>query len=131
VIEVHSPEGLQLFRNFNFYKYCGYSIEELYSDSWDKLYERDERVASLMFEFVNKIYGGLVRTTVAPEIPPYRARELFSSRRYEVEVKWEWGAPLFAEGTSQPKATIAIETAKLIHARISPSVKEPHLTSLA
>lgn len=114
VIEVHSREGVQIFRNFNFYRYCSYSIEELYSQSWNNLYTRDLSIVDSMKGFLGQIYDGTVQSTVAPPVPSYRATELHSARRYEVEVSWDWGAPLFDLKTSDPVASIAIETAKVI-----------------
>jgi hypothetical protein len=114
VIELHSPEDIQLFRNFNFYRYCSYTLEELYSDSWDRLYDRPSSILQHMMAFVGKVYGGKVSSTVNPEIPTYHARELHSEQRYTVEVQWLWAAPLFQEGTSTPVATIAIEQAKIV-----------------
>ncbi len=114
VIEIHSPEGVQLFRNFNFYRHCSYTIEELYSSSWDLLYDRDSSILNHMIQFVGKVYGGEISSTVDPKIPTYLAHEVYSEDRLTVEVKWLWAAPLFHEGTSTPAATIAIEGARTI-----------------
>jgi len=114
VIEMHSSQGIQLFRNFNFYRYCSYSIEELYAEPWSILFSRDAQTVELMLDFLKSIYIGSCQSTADPRIPAYRAKELFSRRLYEIEVHWTWGAPLFESGSGRPVASIAIETARLV-----------------
>lgn len=122
VIEIHSPMGIQLFRNFNFYQYCSYTIEELYSQDWNTLFTRNGEIVVQMLDFVKKIYTGQVTHTVAPGIPAYTAEETTSRKRYQIKVEWVWGAPLFEEGTSVPMATIAIEKAQLLRAHTAPGL---------
>ena len=39
-IEIYTSEGVQLYRNFQFFEYCSYSLEELMTYPFYELYER-------------------------------------------------------------------------------------------
>lgn len=56
VVEIHDPELHQVFRNFVFYQYCSYSLEELHCQPWTDLYLRDVRSIEAMMKVVNKIF---------------------------------------------------------------------------
>ena len=114
IVEIHSPEGLQLFRSFSFYRYCSYTIEDLYCGSWSTLYERDEEIVPLIFNLAGGVFSGQIQSTVRADVPRHVVRETNSRYRYEVELEFQWLAPLFAEGTRQAVATIVIESATLL-----------------
>lgn len=42
VIEIYDADGLQIFRSFNFFPLCTYTLEEIYTLPWFELYDRDE-----------------------------------------------------------------------------------------
>lgn len=126
VVEVHSSEGIQVFRNFNFYRYCSYSIEELYCGSWSYLYDRDETAATSIMDFVKGVFSGELRTTVPLSVPPHHVRERYSEGQHEVILQMQWGAPLFHDGTSAPAATIIIERIDFVSSsRVSRDEREP------
>jgi hypothetical protein len=113
IVEVHSPDGAQLFRSFTFYRYCSYSLEDLYCASWFELYERDDRVMGVLMDFGKKIFvDRSIKSTVALDVPNHIVRELHSPRRYNIEIAMNWVAPLFGEGTSVPAASVVVETAR-------------------
>lgn len=55
VIEVHDRELHQVFRNFVFYEYCSYSLEELHCRPWPELYKRDQGAMNSMLEVVESL----------------------------------------------------------------------------
>lgn len=117
VIEIHSPEGTQLFRNFNFFRYCSYSVEELYSRPWHELYERDEGLARIIADAARSVYSGEIRSARRFDLPPHGVREISSPSLNEVRLTMEWIAPLYREGTAQPGATICVETLEFMDNR--------------
>lgn len=44
VIEIYDQSGRQLYRSFNFFPLCTYTIEQIYTVPWFDLYERDEEM---------------------------------------------------------------------------------------
>ncbi len=117
IIEVHSPDGLQIFRNFNFYRYCSYSLEELYCGSWDLLFERAPGILSIMKATLLKLYTGEIQGTHTLSLPVHAVRELASPLQYEIELEMQRVAALYAEGSEHPAATLVIEAARLIQSR--------------
>jgi hypothetical protein len=116
VVEVYSPKNIQLFRTFSFFRYCSYTLEELYCHDWVQLFPRDDvRNVEMILNFVSDVFERRVRNTVSlRHIPNHIVREARSSQRLILEVGINWGAPLFFEGGSEPAATIFLETGKLL-----------------
>ena len=114
IVEIHSPTGMQLFRNFNFYKYCSYTLEELYCGTWASLYERDLAFEASIMELSQRIYGGEIKSAVSYGLPVYMLQETSSEAKLEIRLEMQWVAPLFREKSSQAAATIAIESATLL-----------------
>jgi hypothetical protein len=116
VIEIYAKDNIQLFRSFSFFKYCSYSLEELYCRPWPVLFPRDDlNIIPMIFKFVEGVFSGVIKNTVSlRHIPKHILREAFSSRRFVLEVGMNWGAPLFHQGSSEPAATIFLETGTLM-----------------
>lgn len=127
IVEIHSPEGVQIFRSFSFYRYCSYTIEDLHCGSWSSLYERDHGIISRIIEYAGEIYSGQVKNTIPTRLPTHVVREVSSHMRYEIELSIDWVAPLFAEGTQDVAASIVIENARFLSSTqgIAPSIGAP------
>jgi hypothetical protein len=63
-------------------------------------------------DFLKAVYTGSVRGTVPFNLEPHVIREVESPMKYEIELGLLWGAPLFEAGTSNPAATIEIESVR-------------------
>lgn len=124
VVEVYSPEGIQIFRSFSFFRYCSYSLEELYCENWTNLFARDdETIVPMIFNFMRSVYDGTEKcTTSLRHVPQHIVRETSSPERLRLKVGVNWGAPLFRENTMEPVATLFLETGELI-ARETPTRK--------
>lgn len=116
VIEIHSPDGVQIFRNFNFFRFCTYSIEELYSLPWNTLFTRDLKIVEMIADRARKVYSGSITSATRFNVPTHIVREVASPTRTEIRLSMEWIAPLYRERTQIPEATITVETAEFVHA---------------
>jgi hypothetical protein len=114
VVEIHGPDGIQVFCNFNFYRYCSYSIEELFSDTWDRLFTRDDVFTAKIIQIVQRFYSGEITETISSGLPVQIVKELYSEYLNELELNMLWVSPLFREQTMTPVATSAIESARLV-----------------
>ncbi len=56
VIEIHDSRFHQIFRNFKFYEFCSYSLEELHCGPWTVLYERDEAAMRQLMGVVGEVF---------------------------------------------------------------------------
>jgi hypothetical protein len=116
IVEIHNSSLFQEFRNLNFFKFCSYSIEELYCENLHELYERDEKTEQAIIDFAKNIFSGKITTTVATEFPTHYIYEK-KGQKFIIEDKIKVIAPLFDLHSSNkvPIGTIVFESAKLIN----------------
>jgi hypothetical protein len=124
VIEVHSSQGIQIFRNFNFYKYCSYSLEELYCMPWFQLFERDGKIVQDMIALATRVFTGEIKSTVPMNLPVHTVEERFSQAKHRVKLDMKWIAPVF-NADNMPAATIVVESIKPV--RVQAKFEEPEV----
>ena len=78
VIEIYSSDSRQLFRSFNFFPLCTYSMEEIYSLPWFEIYERDEGIHEQQMALLQRMLGGEITSTVETPISQHVVREKVS-----------------------------------------------------
>lgn len=78
VIELYNEDGNQVFRTFNFFNTCGYSLLDLLTQEWYVLWERPKFVLKSMFESVNKIFSGEYKVSSQINIPQHVIKEIFN-----------------------------------------------------
>ncbi|HWU44755.1 MAG TPA: hypothetical protein VN132_14990, partial [Bdellovibrio sp.] len=55
IVEIYSAENVQLFRNFKFFEFCSYSLEELLTIEWWGLFERDAQITQKIFDYSMRV----------------------------------------------------------------------------
>ena len=55
IIEIYGLDMIQLYRGFNFYKYCGYSLLDISVFEWYVLWERPRKVIEQMAQQTNYV----------------------------------------------------------------------------
>ncbi|MGE4130049.1 MAG: hypothetical protein AB7F86_00340 [Bdellovibrionales bacterium] len=123
VIEFHNQDGIQIFRNFHFYQYCSYSLEELYCFPWSTLYSRNEEALNSLLRIFGSFYCGEMKTGVRTGIAPHIIEEIYSPFKYKIYASQDYAAPLF-DLTGRPIASIIVETGRLVNAPLSPEEEE-------
>ncbi len=72
IVELYNNENIQIFRTFNFFNTCGYSLLELLSREWYELWERPSSILQSLLEYstgiLNGDYGGFSRMDVVPHL---------------------------------------------------------------
>lgn len=82
IIEVYDSNNKQVFRSYDFFKYCMYSLDELYSTPWNELYHRDEKhIAEYMrlLYVLNSTHSNDVH--IVKTVPPHWVSQLKGSRQ--------------------------------------------------
>ena len=115
VIEIHNTEFVQIFRNFEFYTCCSYSLEEIYGFPWTYLYTRNAAVEQAMIKTINGIFEGKIQTVVPMNLEPHVIKELFSPLKFEVQAQMKYIAPLFEDKTGQVAAHLLIEEGHVLN----------------
>jgi hypothetical protein len=112
VIEIHDTNFVQVFRNLAFFRYCSYSLEELYCFKLQELYARDEIFENRLMSYIKQIFAG-IKTVIKTDLK-HTIRELASKERLEILDDAEYMAPLFSmDGGNHVVAFITIENAKI------------------
>jgi len=112
ILEVYSGDGRQLYRNFRFFDFCSYTMEELYSLEWWSLYKRDEAITEKLYEIVGRIFTGEVEGTVIPDCAPHIVSETSSSEKIHMVYEPRMISPLYHNRVVS--AVIAIVRAQII-----------------
>ena len=112
IVEIYSSENVQLFRNFNFFNVCSYSLEELHSLEWWSLYRRDPKITQMMFGAAEMIFTGQIKTCFPPNLGPHVVEELSSTGKLRMEYNVDLAGPLFKNKI--PQAVILLERARLL-----------------
>jgi hypothetical protein len=95
IVEIHSSDNLQLFRNFKFFEYCSYSLEEIYCIEWWNLYRRDEQSLKELVEIATQVYSGGNLAGLKPLINAHTVSEISSAEKLTLTVSYDWVAPVF------------------------------------
>lgn len=114
ILEVYSSDGRQLYRNFRFFDFCSYTMEELYSLEWWSLYKRDESITEKLYAIVAKIFTGEIAETVVPDCPSHVVSETSSAGKIHMIYEPRMLSPLYHNHVAT--AVIAVVRAQIIKA---------------
>ena len=105
VIEIYTPQGLLLYRNFTAYKYTSYSLLDLIVYEWFELYERDRQLIDEMLNHTREILLTGTRTERF-RTPPHLIRERHLNCRKVLSGEMKYICPLQDQNTGQNTAVI-------------------------
>ncbi|HVK62578.1 MAG TPA: hypothetical protein VM432_13555 [Bdellovibrionales bacterium] len=117
MIEIHNREFQQIFRTFNFYECCSYTIEDLYCFPWTSLYRHESHIETNLIILAAEMYGGKHSATKKLDWPIHMIEELSSKNKYVISAHMKYCSPLFEEGTGVVGATAIIETGTVLNPR--------------
>lgn len=123
VIEIHDLTGIQIFRNFEFYRFCSYSIEELYCISWNKLFFHEASFTEKIIQQVGQMLSSNVKTVVPFNIDDHVIQEVNSVCGYQIKANIEYGAPLYDQH-GNPAASIVLERGQLLNPENTQKLKK-------
>ena len=112
IIEIYSKEHVQLFRNFNFFDCCSYTLEELNTYEWWSLFEREEAVTQKIIDACNLVFNGEVDGTFVPDVPVHQLREARSAERLTMNCEIRRMAPVYRN--KRPDCVIVLEKVEMI-----------------
>lgn len=112
IIEIYNSQNVQIFRNLSFFKICSYSLDEILSIPWWKLYSREDKISQEIFKFGSLILSGEIDHSIEPEIPTHILCETASSSNYKVNIEINCMSGLTDHIGS--RAALVLETAHLV-----------------
>lgn len=114
IIEIHNLQGQQIYRNLYFFKFCSYTLEELYSIPWVELFHRPQKNIDQMISFVQKVSVANIHNTIRiTEIDPHELIETKSKFKIKSYYEPLYYSPLF-DKAGNIVASLAIEDAHVI-----------------
>jgi|GEM_PF-5692135 len=57
IIEVYDGNAVQIYRSWNFFQYCSYSLIDILSQDWGQLYERPRDVVQKLWDIFPKLFS--------------------------------------------------------------------------
>lgn len=115
VVEVYDRSNVQIFRNFRFFEFSSYSLEDLLCRTWTELFTRgDESHTQSILDTSKKFYTKEI-TTVTPlsHVGAHRISESDSPYSYVMDATIDFLAPIY-EQDRYPCGFIAIESPKIV-----------------
>lgn len=112
IVEIYSTSHIQLFRNFTFFDLCSYTLEELMTQEWWRLFDRDPNIIEMIIQEATKILTGQITETYTPRIPEHVINEINSAEKNRTRCEIRKMAPLFKD--RKIAACIVIEKIKLL-----------------
>ncbi len=121
IIEIYGFNGLQMFANLRFYEICSYTLEDIYSLTWEELWQRDENATKSISAVVDNVEHSSEKLAVSVADCAYVARERHSPFKLEIDYRAVAIAPLWNKMTGLKAGFIIVERAHLIN---EPTAKE-------
>lgn len=112
LVEVYDMNRLQVFRNMQFMEYSNYSLIEILSIEWPKLFDRAAVITEKMIQFCDDTLW-LKNQTIPFNIPAHYMRELQTDERQTYEIRFRYISPIFS-GPNQPFGILGTCACRLI-----------------
>jgi hypothetical protein len=112
LIEVYNNQNVQLYRNLEFFRHSGYSLMDVVTTEWFKLYQRPQRVTEDLLESAKQVF--IHNQPVFPKVPIHILREVYSKSRRAFLMDVKSIFPLVDVKTGQCTAILTKIKAELI-----------------
>jgi hypothetical protein len=99
IIEIYNSEGIQIYRNFEFFDKCSYSLLDLLSHEWNVLYERSQTMTDAI---LSRVYQVIQNSTGTEGfgIEDHTLREKFHPTGKIFRMRLKYISPLVLEGST-------------------------------
>jgi len=89
LIEIYDLYGLQIWRNFNFLKFCSYTLEEVFCIEWSNRYTREPGMNEVCAQKIGALLSGQTPEIYYPGIAKHTIEETCSEERYIFNVHYD------------------------------------------
>jgi hypothetical protein len=112
VVEIYSEDHTQLFRNFEFFSFCSYTLEELFCLEWWNLFRRDPKVDVQILAMANQIFAGKAPEGFCKNLETHILEEAQSQDRFKIKYEMQCYLPLYKN--RRVEAVVSIVRAELV-----------------
>ncbi len=111
LIEVYVGDR-QVYRSFNYYNYCSYSLDELETIPWSELFARDEQWTNEIFKEIGSCLG--TRKVITSQVPAHEVREIRSAYKNKFLYQLKYIVPLNDKEGGKPDCILGILRAQVL-----------------
>lgn len=102
----------QVYRTFNYYNLCSYSLDELASLPWDELFYRPPEITAQIFNEIGTALQS--RKVLVSETPEHVVEELMSANKFKFKYKLKYIVPLTDLETRREDCVLGVIKAEKI-----------------
>ncbi len=122
IIEIYTSKFIQVYRNLEFFRYCGYTLVDLLIKEWYMLYERPKSVTDVLYQISsNTLENGL--GTVPYNVKEHILRERYLGLNKAFKIRMKYLCPLVDQNTgvtqglvhSMSAETISVDHDKIVY----------------
>ena len=97
VIEIYDVNHIQMYRSFNFFQYCSYSFEEIFTNEWWRLFQRSVFVTNKLVEVGVNTINNQIKEIQHVNCPDHWVEEIYSKHNFGCYVRQKIIVPLLNE----------------------------------
>jgi len=97
VIEIYDVNHIQMYRSFNFFQYCSYSFEEIFTNEWWRLFQRSIFVTKKLVEVGVNAINNQINEIQYVNCPDHWVDEIYSKHNFGCYVRQKIIVPLLNE----------------------------------
>lgn len=112
IVEIYDAQQVQVFRNLDFFDFCSYTLEELFTLEWWRLFKRDEDISKKILDVASEIYQKKHPIGITDPVPEHLVIEELSKEKTKLEFFIKQLSPLYQK--HQVAALICVERASFI-----------------
>lgn len=112
IIEIYDSHSVQLYRNFEFFRHSSYSLMDLVTTEWFRLYQRPQKITDALIESARQVF--IQGKAIVPDVPSHILREIYSGARRAFLMNVKAIFPLLDEKTGECRAILTKIKADLI-----------------
>lgn len=113
IVEIHTMEGNQIYRNLEMFKVCSFSLLELISYPWTDLYLRSQKVVDCMLTQSIEVMTNPSLGTVLCRYPHHIVTEK-AENPYTILLHFKYIAPLKSIETGKPMGVLTTKTGRIM-----------------
>jgi hypothetical protein len=94
-VQVYGADLRLLFASLNFFDYISFTLEQIFSETWQSAVVRDPQYVQQLFADFTNIFSGEIRNTVKPATPAHLIEELETESLLKSDLIVKWMSPVF------------------------------------
>jgi hypothetical protein len=112
VVEIYSTDHIQIFRNFEFFDCCSYTLEDLFCLEWWRLFQRDAAINDALTKMSQELLAGRAPEGFFQPLPRHTVIEALAPERFHIDFFMQHLLPLYKN--KHVEAVISIVDAEVL-----------------